>query len=186
MEFCSTDLTSMSIALCNSLGSTIDLACSDRLNLDLDVGRLAASSTAVSTSGRGSISGRELLPQYLENAEKHKQYFTLKKTYLLLAEVPSVAWVLNGLSVDAVYSNLLLYPPETPFPSLSFHNLLLGSLLCPLAFWSLLDSTCKGLYSAKLEVIVAGYKMAENLERKKKNSEYFSRKLTWKYIRTVN
>ena len=48
-----------------------------------------------------------------------------------LAEVPSVAWVLNGLSVAAVYPMLLLYPPESPVPSLSFHNLLLESLLCP-------------------------------------------------------
>ena len=49
----------------------------------------------------------------------------------ILDEVPSVAWVLNGFSVDAVYPILLLYPPETPVPSLSCRNLLLGSLLCP-------------------------------------------------------
>ena len=66
--------------------------------------------------------------------------------------------VLNSLSVDAVYPFLLLYPPETPVPSLSFHNLLLGSLLCPLAFWFLLDSICKGLCSVKFDVIVAGHK----------------------------
>ena len=51
--------------------------------------------------------------------------------YSRLAEVPSTAWVLNGLSVDAVYPIVLLYPPETLAPSLPFHNLLLGSLLCP-------------------------------------------------------
>ena len=72
-------------------------------------------------------------------------------------EVPSVAWVLNG-SVDAVYLILLLYPSETPVPSLSCRNLLLGSLLCPMACWFLLDSICKGLYSVKFDVIVAGYK----------------------------
>ena len=52
-------------------------------------------------------------------------------SYCLLAEVPSVARVLNGLSVDAVYSILLLYPPETPVPSLSCRNLLLGPALPP-------------------------------------------------------
>ena len=51
--------------------------------------------------------------------------------YYTLAEVPSLAWVLNGLPVDAVYPILLLYSPETPVPSLSCRNLLLGSLLCP-------------------------------------------------------
>ena len=51
--------------------------------------------------------------------------------FKLLAEVPSVARVLNGLSLDAVYPILLLYPPETPVPSLSCYDLLLGSLLCP-------------------------------------------------------
>ena len=59
--------------------------------------------------------------------------FNLIYLYLLLAEVPSVAWVLNGLSVDAVYPIVLLYPPETPVPWLSVHNLVLGSLLCLLA-----------------------------------------------------
>ena len=51
--------------------------------------------------------------------------------YCILAEVASVAWVLNGLFVDAVSPILLLYPPKTPVPSLSFRHLLLGSLLCP-------------------------------------------------------
>ena len=51
--------------------------------------------------------------------------------YFVLAEEPSVAWVLNELSVDAVYPILLLYLPETPVPSLSCRNLLLGSLFCP-------------------------------------------------------
>ena len=69
-----------------------------------------------------------------------------------------VAQVLNGLSVDAVYPILLLYPPETPVPSLSFHNLLLGSLLCPLACRFLLDSACKGIHSVMFDVIVAGNK----------------------------
>ena len=46
----------------------------------------------------------------------------------ILADVPSVAWVLNGLSVDAVYPILLLYPPETPVPSFVGLNLLLGFL----------------------------------------------------------
>ena len=78
--------------------------------------------------------------------------------YIILAEVPSVAWVLNGLSVDTVYPILLLYPPETPVPSLSFHNVLLGSLLCPPGIGFLLDSISKGLYSVKFDVIVAGYK----------------------------
>ena len=58
-----------------------------------------------------------------------------------LAELPSVAWALNDLSVDAVYSILLLYPLETPVSYFSFHNL-------------------------------------ENLERKKKTSQLFSRTLT--------
>ena len=53
--------------------------------------------------------------------------------YFLLADVPSVARVLNDLPVDAVYPILLLYSPETPVPSLSCPDLLLGSLLCPLA-----------------------------------------------------
>ena len=35
--------------------------------------------------------------------------------------------MLNGLSLDAVYPILLLYPPETPVPSLSFGNLRLAS-----------------------------------------------------------
>ena len=39
--------------------------------------------------------------------------------YYILAEIPSIARVLNGLSVDAVYPILLLYPLETPVPSLS-------------------------------------------------------------------
>ena len=43
----------------------------------------------------------------------------MKQFYLILAEVPSVAWVLNGLLVDAVYLILLLYPPENPVPSFS-------------------------------------------------------------------
>ena len=60
------------------------------------------------------------------------QNITVK--YLQLAEVPSVAWVLNGLSVESVYTILLLYPLEIPVPSLPFHNLLMGSLLIPLAF----------------------------------------------------
>ena len=61
----------------------------------------------------------------------------------------------NGLTVDAVYPILLLYPPETPVPSLSYLNMLLGSLLCPLASWFLLDSTFKGLHSLKFDVIAA-------------------------------
>ena len=52
--------------------------------------------------------------------------------YRKLVEVPSVAWVFNVLSVDAVYPIVLLYPPETLVPSLSCRNLLLGSLLCPM------------------------------------------------------
>ena len=48
---------------------------------------------------------------------------------MVLAEEPSVARVLNGLSVDAVYSVLPFYPPETPVPALSCRNLLLSSLL---------------------------------------------------------
>ena len=61
------------------------------------------------------------------------EQLSMVEIYIALAEVPSVAWVLNGLSVDAVYPILLLYPTETLAPSLSCRNLLLGSLLCPLA-----------------------------------------------------
>ena len=49
--------------------------------------------------------------------------------YVKIAEVPGVARVLNSLSVDAVCPILLLYPPETPVPSLSCRNLVMGSLL---------------------------------------------------------
>ena len=35
------------------------------------------------------------------------------KKYTRLTELPSVARVLNGLSVDAVHPILLLYPPKT-------------------------------------------------------------------------
>ena len=55
--------------------------------------------------------------------------FQFGKFIFQLAEVPSVDRVLNGLSVDAVYPILHLYPPETPVPSLSCRNLLLWSLL---------------------------------------------------------
>ena len=97
--------------------------------------------------------------------------------YYILAEVPSVAWVLNGLTVDAVYLILLLYPPETPVPSLSCRNLLLASLICPLACWFLLDSICKGLYSVKFDVFVAGINGGK-FRKEEKISELFSRKLT--------
>ena len=50
-----------------------------------------------------------------------------------LAEVNGVTRTLNGLSVDAVYPILVLYPLETPVPSLSCRFLLLGCLLCSLA-----------------------------------------------------
>ena len=66
--------------------------------------------------------------------------------------------VLNSLSVDAVYPFLLLYPLETAVLSLSCRNVLLGSLLCPLACWFLLNSICNGLYSVKFDMIVAGHK----------------------------
>ena len=56
---------------------------------------------------------------------------TLAQDYEGLSEVPSVTRVLNGFFVDVVYPIMPLYPPETLVPSLSFHNLLLGSLLCP-------------------------------------------------------
>ena len=64
----------------------------------------------------------------------HNEQCGMSEKYQKLAEVPSGAWVLNGLSVNSVYQILLLYSPETPAPSLSIHNynLLLGSLLCPL------------------------------------------------------
>ena len=84
----------------------------------------------------------------------------LETIYEILAEVPSVACVLNGLSVDIypsiIYPILLLYPFETPVPFLPCRNF--GSLLCLLACWLLLDSICKGLYSVKFDMFVAGYK----------------------------
>ena len=90
--------------------------------------------------------------------------------YIILAESPSVARVLNGLTVDAVYPILLLYPPETPVPFLSYRNLILGSLLHPWhanSCWILyvkvyiLSSLMCSLFAA------AGHKMAAKLERKK-------------------
>ena len=78
-----------------------------------------------------------------KNLKGKHNYKILAEYYVELAEVPSVVRVLNGLSVDAVYPILLLCPPETPVPSLSCRILLLGSLLCPLVCWFLLNSTCK-------------------------------------------
>ena len=51
-------------------------------------------------------------------------------TYLmLLMHCLGVEWFVSRHCT--VYLILLLYPPENPVPSLSFHNLLLWSLLCP-------------------------------------------------------
>ena len=101
----------------------------------------------------------------------------VKQIYSTLAEVLRVARLLNGLSVNAVYPILLLYPSESPVPSLSCRNMLLGSLLCPLACRFFFDSTCKGLHYVKFDMIVAGQIHGGNF-RKENNLEICSRKLT--------
>ena len=65
---------------------------------------------------------------YTGRPNKSTGYNFVFVVYTWLAELPSVARGLNGLSVDAVYLILLLYPPV---PSLSCRNLRVGFLLCP-------------------------------------------------------
>ena len=105
--------------------------------------------------------------------------------YFRLAEVPSVAWVLNCLSVDSVYLTLLLYPPEPLGPSLSCCNLLLGSLLCPWHACSCWIQHAKVYIPSSMTWSWQGINEGK-FRKEETNSEFFSQKLTWKYIRTIN
>ena len=101
--------------------------------------------TAVEDDGKenkpAEIQSNEIDAKRAESAESlvrtvscFHQIFTLMppdKTLSITSRgtQPSVARVLDGLSIDTVYPILLLCPPVTPVPFMSCRNLLLGSLL---------------------------------------------------------